>query len=62
MGVPGSNPGGPIIFGRKIEGAILILPEAKEHWARGGCSGANIPAASGSQKSNKISESICLSS
>jgi len=45
MGVPGSNPGGPIIFRGKIEGASLILPEAKEDWARGGCAGANIPAA-----------------
>jgi hypothetical protein len=45
MGVPGSNPGGPIIFRRKLRGANLIQPEAKEDWARGGCAGVNIPAA-----------------
>jgi hypothetical protein len=45
MGVPGSNPGGPIIFEGKLKGPNLIQPEAKKDWARGGCSGANIPAA-----------------
>jgi len=28
-----------------LRGANLIQPEAKEDWARGGCAGANIPAA-----------------
>ena len=40
MGVPGSNPGGPIIFRGKIEGASLILPEAKEDWAKVGVRGS----------------------
>jgi len=43
MGVPGSNPGGPIIFRRKIEGCQSNTAGGERGLGQGGCSGVNIP-------------------
>jgi hypothetical protein len=45
MGVPGSNPGGPTIFQRKMEGHQDILRGAGNEIARGQVVGGEIPAA-----------------